>query len=514
LSKQNKKIDVVIAEDANCVYPNIPPFNPNSDYPEYPFKGNGQIDQNNAVYELARILFKHSKYDETNFGKPNWNPLHKFISPGDKVVIKPNFVLDYHADEKSIFSIITHPSLIRCLIDYCYIALDGEGEIIIADSPQMNCNFKNLISITSLESIKTLYKEILSFDIQIIDLRPFYWENRKSSDPVFQKGDPLGYVTVDLHKDSSFSKLNNQDKFYSIDRNRHMIANYHNNESHKYPVSMTILDADCIILMPKLKVHRKVGVTLNLKNLVGIVGDKRSLPHFRLGSPPDGGDSFPNVLNFQARFLLKIHNAYNDYLTNKNDANILIRYLWELYRMLPTPSFLMKIPFINSLLISTYGNKDDKYSSFEGGSWYGNDTAWRMVNDLNKIFYYSDKKGNMRSQPQRNVFSMIDGIMGGETDGPLVPEPKHCGILIAGDNPLAVDIVAIRLMGYDYRKLPLYSSFLKLKKWGILSTSEILDITVESNNSLYSNVINNSTSKYLNFNPHIGWKNKIEFDIT
>ena len=44
--------------------------------------------------------------------------------------------------------------------------------------------------------------------------------------------------------------------------------------------------------MPKLKTHKKIGVTLNLKNLIGINGDKNWIPHYRIGSPRTEGDEF------------------------------------------------------------------------------------------------------------------------------------------------------------------------------------------------------------------------------
>ena len=57
-------------------------------------------------------------------------------------------------------------------------------------------------------------------------------------------------------------------------------------------ISRTILDADCVINLPKLKTHKKTGVTLCMKNLVGINGNKNWLPHHRLGTPAQGGDQF------------------------------------------------------------------------------------------------------------------------------------------------------------------------------------------------------------------------------
>jgi len=39
--------------------------------------------------------------------------------------------------------------------------------------------------------------------------------------------------------------------------------------------------------IPKMKVHGKVGVTLNLKGLVGVNTDKNYLIHYRVGTPKE-----------------------------------------------------------------------------------------------------------------------------------------------------------------------------------------------------------------------------------
>jgi len=38
----------------------------------------------------------------------------------------------------------------------------------------------------------------------------------------------------------------------------------------------------------------------------------------------------------------------------------------------------------------------------------------------------------MRERPQRRVFAVVDGIIGGEGDGPMNNSARKCGVLIAG----------------------------------------------------------------------------------
>jgi uncharacterized protein (DUF362 family) len=47
----------------------------------------------------------------------------------------------------------------------------------------------------------------------------------------------------------------------------------------------------------------------------------------------------------------------------------------------------------------------------------------------------------------RPDFAIVDGIMGMEGNGPIQGTPKPCGVLILGDDPVAVDSTCARVMG-------------------------------------------------------------------
>jgi len=47
----------------------------------------------------------------------------------------------------------------------------------------------------------------------------------------------------------------------------------------------------------------------------------------------------------------------------------------------------------------------------------------------------------------RPDFAIVDGIIGMEGNGPIQGKPKPCGILVLGDDPVAVDSTCARLMG-------------------------------------------------------------------
>ena len=108
----------------------------------------------------------------------------------------------------------------------------------------------------------------------------------------------------------------------------------------------TVLGADFVISMPKLKTHHWAGVTLSLKNMFGIV------PGSCYGWPK-------NILH-----------------------------------------------------------------------WAGIDSA---ILDINAAV--------------RPDFAIVDGIVGMEGNGPIQGEPKNSGVLILGDDPVAVDATCCRVMG-------------------------------------------------------------------
>lgn len=87
------------------------------------------------------------------------------------------------------------------------------------------------------------------------------------------------------------------------------------------------------------------------------------------------------------------------------------------------------------------------------GAWPGNDTIWRMVGDLYK---------GMKMR-ERRYFTVIDGIVAGEGQGPFCPTSKNANTIIVGGDLLATDVVAVRYMGLDPRKISYLKYFLDEK---------------------------------------------------
>ena len=50
-------------------------------------------------------------------------------------------------------------------------------------------------------------------------------------------------------------------------------------------------------------------------------------------------------------------------------------------------------------------------------------------------------------------FAIVDGIVGMEGNGPIQGDARRCGALVFGDDPVAVDATAARLMTIDPRRI-------------------------------------------------------------
>jgi uncharacterized protein (DUF362 family) len=378
-------------------------------------------------------------------GRDDGNLLAGIVEPGQDVVIKPNWVLDSHPRGLDPFSMITHSSVLRAVVDLAYEALRGEGTITIADAPQWNCDFDNLLRVTEVERIRDYYGRHRGFYVGIVDLRQVGTVTdgvTRVRDRRELPGDPKGYAVVDLGRHSAFEGMPHIDRIYGADYDRSETRLHHNETRHEYLISRTVLGAHTFVHVPKLKVHKRVGVTLNAKGMVGINGHKNWIAHYRVGPPSAGGDEYPDELAASARVRNRLGRLAIDHLLapRSRSRERLFGLLQRGYRALK--------PVLGPFRFTETGAEMP-----EGGNWHGNDTAWRMTADLARAAVLADVEGVVHDVPQRRFVSIVDGIVAGEGEGPLAPDPRPSGVLIAGTNLLAVDLVGTRLMGFDWRRV-------------------------------------------------------------
>lgn len=309
------------------------------------------------------------------------NPLSNIIQRGDTVVLKPNLV------GKSGFARegCTRTPVIRPLVDFAVRA--GASKVIIAegsatpypDSAIFGPGYSNITGL--VESLQSVYPDT------VITFKDLNQDN---------------FTWVDLEENSAFHGRYTSEELYSVgvmrmDEDSYYFApdrHGYNPRGYRpglYAIAQTILEADVLINVPKMKVHWITGVTLSLKNLIGITV-----------SSTDNTTHEENIKD----------------VPHWNNSN-------------PKPAY-------NEVL--------DRQDSFE------NDIVWRVMADLNQIVLYADRNGVLQPTKQRKYLSVVDGIIGMEGptiyDPPGVPRPT--GVIVAGLNPVAVDVVCSRIMGFNY----------------------------------------------------------------
>ena len=104
--------------------------------------------------------------------------------------------------------------------------------------------------------------------------------------------------------------------------------------------------------------------------------------------------------------------------------------------------------------------------------------------------------------------TVVDGIIAGEGNGPMSPDPKACGVIIAGTHPVAVDCVAATLMGFDWQKLRLLKNSFQIRELNFVPFRPEA-IEVISNKSAWTGKINQIEETF-DFRPHFGWVGAIE----
>lgn len=468
-----------------CNYPVDSYYRPSKCYPEYPFKEMGISEENNQVYDMIRNIFYELKMDIDNYGKKTWNPFKEIINENDTVLIKPNMVSHLNPSEsnekRGLECLVTHPSVLRCVIDYVYIALKGTGKIIVADAPIQDCDFNYLKRKAGYSRIENFYQKVGITDFEIYDLRDVVLvSNNRKKVQKSNKSNRFSSTIVNLGTESYFYGKEYNGKlritnYYSRDVNEH-----HTKDRQEYCVNNICLKADVIISLSKPKTHRLAGYTGALKNFIGINAKKEYLPHHSKGSIKNQGDEYPRA---------KINNVLQSNLDDlKNKA-----YYYNWNRI---SNF---VDFINQRIKSIEKN------TIRYGMWYKNDTIWRTILDLNFLISYCDKKGKIQLEKQRKIIHIGDMIVCGEKEGPLAPSYKKVGGILYSDDAVEFDMYLLKIMGFNPKKIPTIQNAIKDKR---IFEKNIKEILFVSNCKDFVGKYNTEIKNF-NFKPTSGWKDHI-----
>jgi uncharacterized protein (DUF362 family) len=464
------------------------PFPPDRTYPEWE-RGSGGgagagssdgVPATRAAYDLVRSSL--ACYDAERFGTADWNPLAELIEPGQSVVVKPNLVIH---ERLGFTDLVTHAAVVRCLLDYACLALRGSGRITVCDAPIQGADFGRLVRESGLDRVLDCCNRGPGLTLSLVDLRSEWARIDDGSGYIQERvplpGDPEGSTLFDVGASSALEPIVSPVSRVAVgDYDAATTSDNHAPGRHRYRVSNTVLDADVVLNVAKMKTHQKAGVTGALKNVVGMTTHKEFLPHFRMGGPP-AGDEFPasayNVLVARGKGVLQEYVPLG---------------LWRIVRRWAEA--------VQGRLRRRPGG-DARYGLL-GGGWQGNDTVWRMVVDLNDIVRRGDRDGRLHAEPRRRLYHFVDGIVAGEGDGPLRSLSRRTGLFLHGADAVAVDALMAALMGFDPDGVPLIRGAFGCRQSGLTTFPDLGEVPVLLDRGLRERC---ARGAHFAFRPPRGW---------
>ena len=386
-------------------------------------------------------IFSARRHDLFELSVRLLEPVVAAAAPGDRpihVVVKPNWVQHRADSNDSWQALITSPDLVEQIVRAVAVLTKGNAVVSVCDAPHTCADFAAILARGGLRArLERVRNEWPALQLEVLDLRRERWTLQGGVVVRRERNaeDPRGYTSIDLGCRSCLYRHRGEGRFYGADYDRRAVNRHHAGARHEYLLAGTPLDADLFVNVPKLKTHRKTGITAALKNLVGINGDKNWLPHHTAGCPVDGGDERPAIA------------GWADWLETR-----VTPLLQTATRRAPS----IGGPLYRLARRHGASGRDPQRPAIRNGNWQGNDTCWRMALDLNRALLFGNRDGSLRAASQpKPYFCIVDGIVGGEGNGPTDPAPVSADVLIAGDNPAEVDAAAARLMGFAIDRLPI-----------------------------------------------------------
>jgi len=445
------------------------------------------------ISKLAEVhLIKLNGYQADAIYEALPKQLFSIISPGNTVVLKPNWVLEEHQYRHGEWEqVITHPAVVTAVLRMVVDHLGNKGRIIIADGPEISADFDKILSYQPMAEWKAITEQH-NIVLQIIDLREELYILDKNVTVKMLKlpGDPKGEIVANLADEKSefFGHVKSGKGYFGSGSDIREANRAHDGHTNLYRVSRSVVEADVFINLPKLKTHKKGGITCSLKNMVGINTYRNYLPHNSIGTPSEGGDQFPAS---QAKSRIE---------------STLMPFIHQ--HILKKPLLAKFFSPVIGLGKMIFG---DNRETIRGGSWYGNDTLWRMVLDINKVLFYVNPDGTLKdgsSSKMRKYISIVDSIVAGEGNGPKAPDAINAGYIIAGLNPVSVDAVCARIMNFDYKKIPSIENVFRIRYFPLVDF-KMEDIRILFKEETFS-LSNFPSSLVVKFKPHKGWIGHIE----
>ncbi|MBQ7252626.1 MAG: DUF362 domain-containing protein, partial [Kiritimatiellae bacterium] len=272
-------------------YPAGAPFDPAESFPEFPRLAAGK--EPNPVFAMVREALHALGLDGKRFGTEAWNPLGEFVAPGATILVKPNWVLHRNEGAGGMAEMVTHPSVIRAVLEYVFLA--RPARVILGDAPLQGCDFAALMETEGLAAVIDEFRG-RGLPLAVVDFRRTV--SRESASGIGKVRHVAEgarglehYVEPDLGADSFLEPVSGgADTFRVTMYDPAKLSSHHARGRHRYLLAREAFEADLVVNLPKLKAHKKAGLTCCLKNLIGLNGMKEYLPHHRCGG---AGDSHP-----------------------------------------------------------------------------------------------------------------------------------------------------------------------------------------------------------------------------
>lgn len=346
---------------------------------------------------------------------------------GKSIFLKPNWVNhDRYSEDK--YCLRTNDSLLIAIVEFLLTL--KPAILILGDAPIQGAIWDKICTESLRSEIISLCKKT-NTECKFLDFRKVIYRsdlNLFSSNLVTNDN----YLIFDLKSESYLEPitLNERNNFRVAQYDHKRLGAVQTKGMHKYCIVKELFNVDLILSIPKVKTHQKTGITAALKNSVGFNGDKNFLPHHRIGGTKYGGDSYEggHILRFVSERILDLSNKFVG------------RTLYK--------------PLLMSSMLFWKLSKPRLIDQW-GAAWYGNDTTWRMVLDINKILIFGKGDGTISNEPQRQLFSLCDGVIAGQGDGPLLPKPLSLGFLSFSNNAAINDYIFACLMKLKPDKIPL-----------------------------------------------------------
>jgi len=384
------------------------------------------------------------------------------IVPRDaSVLVKPNWVNHFNPAGHGMDCVVTHPEFIAAVVEE--LATARPGRIVVADAPIQSCDWDTLVPQAFRERIIGLGARH-GVAVEFRDFRKTVVHGRFLEAPVVRPPRPADrYALFDLGGDSLLEPLTTRLGFRAPDYDHRRLAEAHANGMHKYLICKEIFEADVVVSLPKLKVHKKAGITGAIKTLVGVNGDKDYLAHARAGGGSSGGDLY------EGRSL-------------SHEVVAWLRDRVNMHR-----GHLSRVPWLAGVFLARNLLRVDE--RLMDGNWYGNDTCWRMSLDLNRIASYGRADGSLADAPQRTIHTLTDAIVCGQGDAPLKPHPMAVGAVTYASNSVACEVANAALLGLDFRKLPIIREAFSAFRWPLVEPGAAVRIRSEGRDETFDELV-------------------------